>query len=124
MRETLRSKDAAFSALGGELGSLKVSNNKEVESLWGVVNKLDALDCAKDTALREVKEERDSARGELARLIQEVSNCRKIAASHGAERDKYRDDAKKLKAELHEIDAQLIECAENEGIDVLELIKH
>ena len=60
--ESIQNKDIALSVLGGELGNMKETSDKEVESLWGVVNKLDSIEGEKDGKILELTSERDQAR--------------------------------------------------------------
>ena len=44
LQRKIQDKDIALSVISGEYGSMKEATQKEIESLWGVVDKLDKLD--------------------------------------------------------------------------------
>ena len=131
----VKDKDIALGVLSGEYGSLKQTNDKEIESLWGVVDKLDKLDGEKDGAIKEREQERDQAREELERFVKEGEEMRARLAEaeeHAktdrerlrvAEQEKMRVEGEKgkLRKELSDIDKQLLSALENEGIDLLDL---
>ncbi|GMI02194.1 hypothetical protein TrVE_jg14, partial [Triparma verrucosa] len=133
--ESIQNKDIALSVLGGELGNMKETSDKEVESLWGVVNKLDSIEGEKDGKILELTSERNQARQELARFIKETSGQRKelsewkdkaehfqkVAVTMKAAASKTRAEASKYRKELIEIDKQLLEVAKNEGIDIVDI---
>ncbi|GMH54246.1 hypothetical protein TL16_g01634 [Triparma laevis f. inornata] len=135
LKESIQNKDIALSVLGGELGNMKEASDKEVESLWGVVNKLDTIEGEKDTKISELRSERDQARQELARFIRETGGQRKelsewkdkakhfqkVAVTMKAAASKTRAEASKYRKELIEIDKQLLEVAKNEGIDIVDI---
>lgn len=122
---TIRDKDLALGGIEGELGSVRETSAKEVNSLWSVVNKLESLDEEKEAALREMQIERDQTREELKRFISESSETRKECAEWKRKAESYKGDAAKIKVEatrfrkeLRDIDKQLIEAVKNEGIDL------
>lgn len=130
--ESIKSKDIALSVLGSELGQVKESSDREVESLWGVVNKLDSIECEKDSKIGQLRSERDGARAELARFVRETSGARedlaaarsraehfqRVALTMKAAASKTREEASRYRRELAEIDKQLIEVAKNEGLEL------
>ena len=87
--ESIQNKDIALSVLGGELGNMKETSDKEVESLWGVVNKLDSIEGEKDGKILELTSERDQARqgegrGGEGRGVKEASGEAKKEFEHVA----------------------------------------
>ena len=126
--ESIKKKDIALSVLGSELGTTKEANAREVESLWAVVNKLDALDGVKDGSLQSMRAERDEAREALSVHVHEKAEMKKemklvneykraLAESRNTS-EKLKAETYKLKKELREIDEQLLGVAEFEGVNL------
>jgi septation ring formation regulator EzrA len=81
----------------------------EVDSIWVIVNKLDAVVEEKDGIISRTESERETARREVKRVLGELQEKKK--------------ECSKLRRELSDIDTQLLAAAENEHIDLRELIR-
>jgi len=108
LQEQLNKSQEELEKSRKELSSSKDDMQKEFASLWMAVEQLNKLDASKDKALAEMTAARDTA----------VREKREIERSFISMKKEYES----LQSELQSIDLDLLDVADNEGIEVGDIL--